>query len=119
MTGPAIRVPRAGHRWSKFRFTGEEPLLARIVNLAWQRPNTRLTSCRSPHAERSGSYMSDEMVQEKTETAALATPENGHADGQSGEVEAVAAVSSPVAAGLATTDEPAPAHSVADTPAAT
>lgn len=63
--------------------------------------------------------MSDEMVQEKTETAAAATPENGHADGQSGEVEAVAAVSSPVAAGLATTDEPAPAQSVADTPAAT
>ncbi len=56
--------------------------------------------------------MSDEMVQEKTETVAPRSPENGHMEGVSGEA-AAAPDSSPVAAAPATMDEPAPAQPVA------
>lgn len=62
--------------------------------------------------------MSDEMVQEKTETANVAAPENGHADGHAGNTAAEAPVSSLGAAGQAATEEPAPAQPVAPDTAA-
>jgi predicted RNA-binding protein with RPS1 domain len=57
--------------------------------------------------------MSDEMVQEKTETTVEAEPTNGLAEGLSGAVTASDPVSSEVAAPPAATDEPAPAQPVA------
>src|SRR5689334_12739716 len=62
--------------------------------------------------------MSDEMVQEKTETAEVAAPENGHADGHAGNTADEASVSSLGAASPAATEEPAPAQPVASEPAA-
>lgn len=56
--------------------------------------------------------MSDEMVQEKTETASVAEPNGVYANGQSDSTAAFAPVSSTVTA-PAVTEEPAPAQSVA------
>jgi predicted RNA-binding protein with RPS1 domain len=60
--------------------------------------------------------MSDEMVQEKTETASAAAPEGSHTDGEPGNAASNGPVSSSVAASAAT-EEPAPVQPVA--PAAT
>lgn len=50
--------------------------------------------------------MSDEMVQEKTDTTAAVTPENGRAAGGADETAAAEAVSSPVGAAPASAEEP-------------
>ena len=57
--------------------------------------------------------MSDEMVQEQTETVATVIPENSLSEGDSGEAVTAEPVSSTVGAS-ATTDEPAPAPPVAE-----
>ncbi len=57
--------------------------------------------------------MSDEMVQEKTETAVTTPPEHDPAVGSSGVEEAAAPVASTVGAAPTPADEPAPAQPVA------
>ena len=60
--------------------------------------------------------MSDEMVQEKTETSVPATAENGHAEDHDGTDAVSAPVASAVTAIAAVTEEPAPAQPVAAEP---